>query len=142
MDYERSFEDLEKAISELIEENKKIPIVVEGEKDIDALHKLGINGEIISLNTGVSLTDFCDMLASKYKEIIILTDWDRRGGFLGHTIKKNLEGRVRCNLQYRSIFAKNSMIRTIEGLPSWINTINEKLKPKYEKLKREGKQPN
>ena len=127
MDYKKSLEDLEKALSELRDENEIIPIVVEGDKDIEALRKLDLNGEIISVNTGTSLTDFCDKIASKYKEIIILTDWDRRGGYLCHTIRKNLEGRVNCNLHYREIFAKNSMIRTIEGLPSWIDTMKGKI---------------
>jgi 5S rRNA maturation endonuclease (ribonuclease M5) len=141
MDYKKSLEDLEKALSELRDENEIIPIVVEGEKDIEALRKLDLNGEIISVNTGTSLTDFCDKIASKYKEIIILTDWDRRGGYLCHTIRKNLEGRVSCNLYYREIFAKNSMIRTIEGLPSWIDKmkgkINDGLKRNFnEKLPR------
>lgn len=126
MDYEKSLEELEKTILELYEENKKIPIVVEGDKDIQALRKLGMDGEIISANMGVSITDFCDKLAKDFKEIIILTDWDRKGGFLCHTIKKNLEGRVSCNTHYREVFAKNSMIRTLEGLPSWINTMKER----------------
>ena len=146
MDYKKSLEDLEKAISELIEENKIIPIIVEGDKDIDALRKLGINGKIISVNIGTSLIDFCDKIADNYKDIIILTDWDRRGGYLCHTIKKNLEGRVYCNLHYREIFAKNSMIRTIEGLPSWIENIRNKLvngfKRNYKEDDREGKQSN
>ena len=127
MDYKKSLEDLEKAISELRDENEMIPIIVEGDKDIEALRKLDLNGEIISVNTGTSLTDFCDKIASKYKEIIILTDWDRRGGYLCHTIKKNLEGRVNCNTHYREIFAKNAMIRTIEGLPSWLETMRAKI---------------
>jgi 5S rRNA maturation endonuclease (ribonuclease M5) len=127
MDYKKSLEDIEKALIELKEENKEIPIIVEGEKDVEALHKLNINGTIIITNTGTSLTDFCDKIANKYTNIIILTDWDRRGGYLCHTIKRNLEGRVHCNIYYRGVFAKNSMIRTIEGLPSWIKTIKEKL---------------
>jgi len=127
MDYKKSFETLEKALSELCEDNKKIPIIVEGDKDIEALQKLELKGTIISVNAGISLTDFCDRLAGKYKEIIILTDWDRRGGYLCHTIRKNLEGRVNCNTHYREILAKNAMIRTVEGLPSWISTIKEKI---------------
>jgi 5S rRNA maturation endonuclease (ribonuclease M5) len=128
MDYKKSLEDIEKALSELKEENKNIPIIVEGDKDIEALRKLDINGIIISVNTGISLTDFCDQLAHKFKDIIILTDWDRRGGYLCHIIRRNLEGRVNCNIHYRGIFAKNSMIRTLEGLPSWIETIKDKLR--------------
>jgi len=128
MNYEKTLENLEKALSELIDENRNIPIVVEGDKDIQALHKLEVNGIIISVNSGVSLTDFCDTLAQDYKDIIILTDWDRKGGYLCHTIMKNLEGRVKCNTYYRKVFAKNSMIRTLEGLPSWIETMKEKIR--------------
>ena len=133
MDYKKSLEDLEKALSELRDENEIIPIIVEGDKDIEALRKLDLNGEIISVNIGSSLTDFCDKIASRYKEIIILTDWDRRGGYLCHTIRKNLEGRVNCNLHYREIFAKNSMIRTIEGLPSWIDTMKAKVNNEFKR---------
>ena len=127
MDYEKSYDDLKKALLELSEENKNIPVIVEGEKDIEALRKLDLTGVIISVNVGMSLTDFCDHIAEKYKEIIILTDWDRRGGYLCHTIRKNLQGRIKCNMYYRKVFAKNSMIRTVEGLPSWILTMEEKI---------------
>ena len=123
MDYKKSFEDLEKALSELREENKKIPIIVEGDKDREALQKLECKGVIISVNAGISLTDFCDRLVREYKDIIILTDWDKRGGYLCHKIRKNLEGRVNCNILYREIIAKNAMSRTVEGLPSWISTM-------------------
>ena len=132
MDYKKSLEDLKKILSELCEENKKIPIIVEGEKDIEALHKLEFKGTIISLNAGISLTDFCDRIAIKYKEIIILTDWDRRGGYLCNTIRKNLEGRVDCNTYFREILAKNVMIRRVEALPSWISTINKKINKNFD----------
>lgn len=127
MDYKKSLEDLEKTLLDLREENKSVPILVEGDKDIEALRKLGIKGIIISVNTGMSLSNFCDRISQKYKDIIILTDWDRRGGHLCHTIKKNLKGRVNCNTRYRELFAKNAMIRTVEGLPSWIETMKKKL---------------
>jgi len=128
MDYKKSLEEIEKALIELREENKKIPVIVEGEKDIEALEKLGIIGLIISLNSGSSLIDFCDKIAREYKEIIILTDWDKKGGFLCRNIKRNLQGRVFCNTYYREVFAKSSMIKTVEGLPSWFTTMNEKIR--------------
>lgn len=127
MDYKKSLEELEKLLSELQEENKSIPIIVEGDKDVAALRKLDIKGTIISTNTGRPLADFCDRIAEQYKEIIILTDWDRSGGRLCHTIRKNLEGRVNCNIKYRELLARYAMIRTVEGLPSWIETIKKKL---------------
>ena len=50
MDYEKSLEDLEEALFGLREENKTVPIIVEGDKDIKALRKLDITGEIIRFN--------------------------------------------------------------------------------------------
>jgi len=128
MDYKKSLEALEVSIVELIEENKKIPIIVEGEKDVSSLKKLGISGEILTTNSGLSLIDFCDIIAKKYREIILLTDWDKKGGFLHHKIKKNLEGRVKCNTKYREIFAKNTITKTVEGIPSYYDTIRNKVK--------------
>ena len=128
MDYEKSLEDLEEALFGLREENKTVPIIVEGDKDIKALRKLYITGEIIRFNVGLSIPDFCDMISQKYKNIILLTDWDKKGGYLCSTIKKNLESRVGCNTRYREIFAKRSMIRTLEGLPSWLETLRKKIR--------------
>ena len=122
-----SIENIENALDELSEENEIYPIVVEGDKDLEALREFDINGTILVLNMGVSLTDFCDLIAIKYKEIILLTDWDRKGGFLCRTISKNLEGRVVCNTRYREIFAKNAMVRTVESLPSWLETMKKRL---------------
>jgi 5S rRNA maturation endonuclease (ribonuclease M5) len=127
MDYKKSLEELEKLLSELKEKNKIVPIIVEGDKDVAALRKLDINGTILSTNTGRPLADFCDRIAEQYRDIIILTDWDWRGGRLCHTIRKNLEGRVNCDIQYRELFARHTMIRTVEGLPSWIETMTKKL---------------
>jgi len=126
MDYKKSIEEVEKALDELKKENKNIPIIVEGEKDKKALRKLDIKRKIITLNKGFSLTDFCDKISKRYKEIIVITDWDRKGGFLRHKIQKNLEGRVKCNTKYREVLAKNTMIKTVEGLPAWIKTITDK----------------
>ncbi len=127
MDYKKSLEEIEKALNDLKEENKVVPIIVEGEKDIEALKRIGFSGTIISLNAGFSIIDFCDKIAEKYKDIIILTDWDRRGGYLCHTIVKNLQGRVNCNTIYREILSKNTIIRTVEGLPSLIFTLKDRI---------------
>ena len=127
MDYKKSFEELEKILKELREENKKIPIIVEGEKDIIALQKIGFNGKIISINRGISLIAFCDWIAKNFSEIIILTDWDKKGGYLCRMLMKNLEGRVKYNTSFRKMLARYVMIRTIESLPSWIETMEKKI---------------
>jgi 2,5-diamino-6-(ribosylamino)-4(3H)-pyrimidinone 5'-phosphate reductase len=127
MEFKKSFEEIKKALSELMEENKKTPIVVEGDKDVFSLRKLGITGEIITTNSGLSIIDFCDKIANNYREIILLTDWDKKGGFICHTIERNLEGRVKCNLYYRELFATKAMTKTVEGLYSWFTSIEQKI---------------
>lgn len=127
MDDQDVFEELEELLTELREENKTIPIIVEGEKDIAALRKLELTGEILRFNTGQSIPDFCDNIAQKHRKIILLTDWDWRGGRLGSTIKKHLENRVECNMRYRQMFAQHCMCRTVEGIPSWLQTLQKKI---------------
>jgi len=127
LNIEKSLEQLLKILIQLKEENEDITIIVEGENDIKALRKININGLIITINLGISIINFCDKIAEKYQNIIILTDWDKKGGYLCHTIRKNLEGRVNCNTRYRELIAKNSMIKTIEGLPSWLETMKNKI---------------
>jgi 5S rRNA maturation endonuclease (ribonuclease M5) len=127
MNQKQSLEELEQIIEELKEENKRIPIIVEGEKDIIALKKLGITGIIISVNQGKTIIDFCDWITEHYSEVIILTDWDRMGGRLCRTMMTNWEGRIKYNISFREAFAKHAVIRTVEGLPSWIETMKGKI---------------
>ena len=126
MNYEKTLDEVEDILMNLIEENKDTPILVEGNKDIAALRSLGLTGVIIRINSGRTLSDFCDDIASKYESIILLTDWDRKGGILSTTIKRNLKGRVKCNIQYRKMLASNMTVRNVEGIPSWIKTLKEK----------------
>jgi len=128
MDDLQRLEDLDILLSELREENNTIPIIVEGEKDIVALRKLEMTGEIIRFNTGQSIPDFCDSIAEKYQKIILLTDWDWRGGRLGSSIKKHLENRVECTISYRQMLAHLCTCRTVEGIPSWLETLRRKIK--------------
>lgn len=127
MDYHQILEDIEKILEELRLENQTTPIIVEGDKDIDALRSLNINGEIIRFNQGMSITDFCDIISKKYKAIILLTDWDKKGGYLCFSLKKNLESRVQCNLYFRENLAKKTMVQTVEAVPTWIKTIRIKI---------------
>jgi 5S rRNA maturation endonuclease (ribonuclease M5) len=127
MNYHQILEDIEKILDDLRLENKTIPIIVEGDKDREALQSLNITGEIIRFNQGMSITDFCDSISKKYRKIILLTDWDKKGGFLCSIMKKNLESRVLCNVYFRECLAKKSMVRTVESLPSWIENLHIKI---------------
>ena len=127
MDYKASLEKIENAIEKLKELNKDIPILVEGIKDVEALHSLGVNGKIMTIYKGMEIANLCDFIAARYKEIIILTDWDKKGWQLCRKIVKNLKGRTKCNTDFHKIFAENTIVKDIEGMPSFIEKMKEKL---------------
>ena len=125
-------EETEHAIAKIKELNRMKPILVEGEKDVHALRLLGLNGEILTVNDGNSLVDLCDGIAERYADIILLTDWDKRGGRLANAIEKNLAGRTRCLTEFRALFAHSTMVKDVEGLPSFIHNMHERFRrPQY-----------
>jgi len=80
MEDEERFERLMEVLDELAIENLTTPIVVEGRRDVEALRVLGCAGEILPLNAGVTLHDRAEAIAaSGAREVILLTDWDRKG---------------------------------------------------------------
>jgi 5S rRNA maturation endonuclease (ribonuclease M5) len=128
LNFKEELEKLEKAIEELRVANESAPILVEGEKDRKALQFLGINGKILLLHGGKSIPALCDQIATTYKEIILLMDWDEKGRKLTHLIKQNLRGRIKINLEIRYRFAKTVGVRTIEGIPSYFATLLNRIK--------------
>ncbi|RLF43523.1 MAG: topoisomerase [Thermoplasmata archaeon] len=127
MDCRVALEEIEKAIEEIRDKNRNTPIIVEGEKDVRALNSLDINGDIITVHCGMEIANLCDYIASHYKEIIILTDWDRKGWQLCRKIEKNLKGRTKCITEYRLIFAKNAMVKDIESIPTFLKNLRNKV---------------
>ncbi len=127
MNLEESLEMIERALMDLIERNKKIPVLVEGERDAVALKKLGLDGEIIIIQCGKRISTLCDFIAENYREIIILTDWDRKGWQLYRKIERNLKGRTRCIHDYRLIFARYSMVKDVQSMPNFIKGLRKKM---------------
>lgn len=127
MDYKKTLEELENALQELSVMSKSIPILVEGEKDVAALVSLGISGSIITINSGKSITNLCDWIAKKWDCVIIITDWDKQGGRLKRRITESLQGRTKCITEFRELFAKNSTVKVLEGLPSYLQTLRKKI---------------
>jgi len=127
MKFEEQLEELKDVIEELTLANESAPIIVEGEKDKEALQLLGINGKIVALNRGQSIPSFCDLLASKYNEVILLMDWDKKGRKLTHIVEQNLRGRIKLSMEVRYKFAKIVGVRTVEGIPSYFKTLSSKV---------------
>jgi 5S rRNA maturation endonuclease (ribonuclease M5) len=119
-------EKIEDVLEELRALNSKIPIIVEGEADVRALRHLGMEGEIISMNKGQTLFNFCEDLAKKYSKVIILTDWDRKGGHLNKVLSENLKAN---DLHYNSeIHAKLAELckketKDVEGLAGCVRRL-------------------
>lgn len=90
MDYVQIHEDLNRVLDDLIEKNRHAPIIVEGEYDRRALTELGVLGDIRVLNRGNSVLALCEVIAREYREAIILTDWDVRGGRIARHLRDAL----------------------------------------------------
>ncbi|MEM1513611.1 MAG: toprim domain-containing protein [Candidatus Thermoplasmatota archaeon] len=134
---EENLYKLEKTLEELKEKNRSIPIIVEGERDVKALHNLDIKGEIITIHG--KLPNLCDEIAIKYKEVIILTDWDEEGWKLCKRIEENLKGRIKCITDYRIIFSQFINSKNVEGIPKFIKNLRKKVLEKnqdYLKIRR------
>lgn len=88
---EERLEEVRKLISELIRHSSELPIIVEGQKDEKALRDLGVEGIIVRLNVGDSVFKTCEDLSRTHRKVILLTDWDRRGGHLAKLLREGLE---------------------------------------------------
>jgi 5S rRNA maturation endonuclease (ribonuclease M5) len=127
---------IEQLIIKTIEEAKKLnetlPIIVEGDRDIISLKKLGFPGAIIKLNTGDSLLDFCDEIAKKYEEVMILTDWDDKGKELKNTLMRYLrDNGLKYNIAIWQKFLRFAgEISCVEELYPYIHEIEKRIEEK------------
>ena len=76
-------------------------VVVEGQRDMDALRALGFKGPIIMLSHNQNLVGLT-LLAEKYGKTILLLDFDRKGRILSKKAATILqEKKVKIDLFYR-----------------------------------------
>ncbi|HJH30570.1 MAG TPA: toprim domain-containing protein [Methanosarcinaceae archaeon] len=84
--YRKRLELLDGIFDEIIERSEAgAVIIVEGKRDVLSLEKLGIKGRI-ETSTRQPLIYFAEKLAQDTTNIIIMTDWDRRGDILADKI--------------------------------------------------------
>jgi len=110
---------------------KGIPIIVEGENDVNALHKLNVGGDIISAKTsGKSLLDVISEVERRGKrEVILLMDFDKRGKEWTKRLTEHLE---RMRIKPNSIFWRRLLglvgrdVKDIEGLATYVETLMKK----------------
>jgi 5S rRNA maturation endonuclease (ribonuclease M5) len=102
-------------------------ILVEGLKDVAALRLLGVQGDIACIKPlRIPLYDFLQRYIDSNVEIVILTDFDRRGSQLLGKIASYLEHSGKHpNLSFwmklNSLLSGD--VKDVEGLPTYLKNI-------------------
>ncbi len=132
----RTLEDIERLekLEELILELKNLSdagaiIIVEGRKDMESLRSLGINGEI-KLSSQQPLLDFTEKLSRSGNDIVLLTDWDRKGGMVARKIIDYLQAYgiiPNIDIRGRIRFLVKKRIKDIESLSKYMGKLRYEL---------------
>lgn len=127
--YRKRLERVEDLLAELSEYSAKgAIIIVEGKRDILSLKKLGIEGNF-ELATRHSLFNFSEEIASRDSEVIILTDWDRRGDILAVKLSEYLQSfGLKPELQIRKKLKLicQKEIKDVESLYTYVSGLRLK----------------
>lgn len=91
MDDAERLESIEECLVRLSELAEDHVILVEGLKDVDALRALGIEGEFYCVQSGGGPLRAAEHVWREGRPAVILTDWDRRGGNLADSLRRDLE---------------------------------------------------
>lgn len=128
----KKLENVLQLLERLTKESAKgVPIIVEGQKDVAALRRLSIDGDIISAkSSGKSFIDVLRETESRgRREIILLLDFDRRGTELTKRLAQRLERRrIKSNMFFwkglKSMVGRD--VKDIEGLTTYLETLRKK----------------
>lgn len=126
MTHEERLDMILEVVDELEHRSDDTPIVVEGLKDVRALKDIGIRKNTVSLGKGLSIFAFCERFAHRSKSVVILTDWDRKGGRLARMLKDAFEAngvKVDLDLRAKLVLLTKKDIKDIESLPKYIGRL-------------------
>ncbi len=121
-------EALEELIASLIDAScQGAAVIVEGKRDLQALRALGLPGPVILASRRPAL-HLAEDAARSYSQIILLTDWDRKGDEMCKTIEFHL----RCvgsrpDKEIRSRLGKlvKKEIKDVESLSRYAEKMRE-----------------
>jgi 5S rRNA maturation endonuclease (ribonuclease M5) len=105
-------------------------IVVEGERDRASLAKLGIEGRILILHRGQPLGAVAHALAQDARRVVVLTDWDSKGGRLAQRLREFLEAtpaELDLDLRRRLARVLRGELVHVEGIAGWARRTAEQL---------------
>jgi len=116
------------AVEDLIEENQRIPVLVEGVRDVRALRAIGLTGEILTVNTGGPLLELCERLGRRHRAVLLLTDWDRRGGQLAQRLREGFAAigvDARETPRAKLAFLSQKEVKDVESLDAYVQRARE-----------------
>ncbi|AEF95833.1 toprim domain-containing protein [Methanotorris igneus] len=116
---------LMEVIEELKEEVERgIPIIVEGKKDVKSLRNLGVDGIFITVSRTPIFEIADELIANNIREVILLTDFDKRGRQFARAIVDELQSRgIKVNTEIRKKIIKYSHgdLKDVESLYIYIS---------------------
>jgi 5S rRNA maturation endonuclease (ribonuclease M5) len=130
---EKKLEKILKLLERLATElTKGTPIIVEGRNDVNALHELDLEGDIIKAkSSGKSFLDVLGEIERRGKrEVILLMDFDRQGKEWTNRLARRLEEmRIKPNLLFwkRLLGLVGHDVKDIEGLATYLETLRKKV---------------
>ncbi|WP_440946978.1 toprim domain-containing protein [Methanosarcina sp. T3] len=127
--YRKRLERIEELLLELSEySDRGAVIIVEGKRDIISMKRLGIDGSF-ELATRHSLFNFSERISKLGCEVIILTDWDRRGDILATKLSEYFENfGIKPELQIRNKLKLMTQkeIKDVESLYTYVSKLRAK----------------
>ena len=124
--YRKRLERLEELLSELSEcAGKGAVIIVEGKRDVLSLKRLGIEGHF-ELATRHPLLNFSEKIARKNRDIVVLTDWDRRGDLLASKLTEyfgNLGINPELQIRHKLRLITQKEIKDVESLYTYVSKL-------------------
>jgi Small primase-like proteins (Toprim domain) len=127
--YRKRLERIEELLSEISEySGRGAIIIVEGKRDVLSLKRLGIEGNF-ERATQYSLFNFSERIAQLGNEVVILTDWDRRGDLLAIKLLGYFESfglKPDVEIRNKLKLASQKEIKDIESLYTYVSKLRSK----------------
>lgn len=118
--------DLEEIIHELIPGDKNIPVIVEGKHDVRSLTITGVSNRIITINIGLTLSEFCEKISRNYERVVILTDFDEKGvQLMDRLMELFRDYGVFTDTRLWNFLKRHYNIKSVEDLPWLIENQKE-----------------
>lgn len=129
-----SFRRLSRIVEELsFRAEQGTPVLIEGKKDEEALNKLGIQGNIIKVSgSGLKLFEIAEMAVESSSEVIILTDFDKKGNILAKKLSNDIQSlgsHPDLNIRKNIMNITRKYIKDIESLPRHLKQLELELNP-------------